>query len=166
MGHFLETMKHAKGSWLLLVGLAAGLLLVFLGGNEWTSSAESLASDTQEGYPETNDYIASLERRVCQLLEAMDGVSEVSVIITPDGTGETVYAQNGHYESGILTEREYVITDGNGNDKPILIRLIYPKLRGIAVVCRGGSNPILQEKIVSLLCALFDLSANKVYVTG
>ena len=65
-----------------------------------------------------------------------------------------------------MTEREYVITDVDGNGTPIKVKLVFPKLRGIAVVCRGGGNPINQEKIVSLLSALFDLSSNRVYVTG
>ena len=163
MGSFFEKMKQSKGTWLLVIGILAGLLLVFTetGGEASDTTAEDPAAS---GFTEASDYVAALERRVCQLLESMDGVSGVSVILMPDQTGETVYAQNGRYEGSTMTEREYVFSDENG--KPIVVRLIYPKLRGVAVVCRGGSNPITQEKIISLLCALFDLSAGQVYVTG
>ncbi len=162
---FLEKMKQTKGLPLLLIGVAAGLLLLFAGGGG-EESREPASPDPAEQKSETEEYLAALERRVCQLLEAMDGVSDVSVVITPDGTSETVYAQNGRYSGGSLTEREYVILDRDGDGELVAVKLLYPKLRGIAVVCRGGSNPILQEKIVSLLCALFELPSNKVYVTG
>ncbi len=163
MSGFLDKMKQSKGTWLLVIGVIAGLLLVFVGNGE-ESTATPVEDLTASGFSETDDYITTLELRVSRLLEAMDGVSGVSVILLPDITGETVYAQNGRYEGGTMTEREYVFTDKDG--KPMVVRLVYPKLRGIAVVCRGGSNPITQEKIISLLCALFDLSSGKVYVTG
>lgn len=163
MSPFLEKMKQTKGTWLLVIGVVAGLLLIFLGGSEKTESTPDEIAPTSD-FDETDDYVTMLELRVSRLLEAMDGVSNVSVILLPDTTGETVYAQNGRYQGGTVTEREYIFTNEDG--KPVVLRLVYPKLRGIAVVCRGGSNPITQEKIISLLCALFDLSAGKVYVTG
>ena len=158
-----DTLKASKGMWLLLLGVVAGLLFLFWEGNEGASTPP-VEEPSLSDFAATDDAIATLEMRVSRLLESMDGVSQVSVILLPDTTGETIYAQNGRYENGALTERDYVFTDETG--KPVVLRLVYPKLRGAAVVCRGGSNPILQEKIVSLLCALFDLSAGKVYVTG
>ena len=164
MDSFFEKMKQSKGLWLLILGIAAGLLLLFLGDSQSKSESETATEAPSLSFTEAEQYLNTLERRIANLLEAMDGVSDVSVILTPDGTAESLYAQNGQYENGTLTEREYVLTDRNG--EVILVRLIYPKLRGVAVVCRGGSNPILQEKIVSLLCALLELPSNKVYVTG
>ena len=57
-----------------------------------------------------------------------------------------------------------VITGSDGT--PITVKLRFPELRGVAVVCRGGANPVNQEKIVSLLTALFGLPATRVCVTG
>ncbi|MBQ4065954.1 MAG: hypothetical protein IJD10_07625 [Clostridia bacterium] len=162
---FLDKLKQIKGLPLLLIGIAAGLLLLFIGGGE-EANQEPVIPDMDGEVQKTDDYLSALERRVVQLLEAMDGVSGVSVAITADATSETVYAQNGRYSGGSLTEREYLVLEQSGEDTVIPVKVLYPKLRGIAVVCRGGSNPILQEKIVSLLCALFELPANKVYVTG
>ncbi len=161
---FLEKWKQHKILWLLLIGIAAGVLLL-----TWEDGKEGEGEETTSPIPtpafsEAEEYLTNLERRIANLLEAMDGVSDVSVIVTPDGTAESLFAQDGQYEDGALTQREYVIVGRDG--EPILVRLIYPKLRGVAVVCKGGSNPILQEKIVSLLCALLELSSNKVYVTG
>ncbi len=164
MGSFLEKMKQNKGLWLLLIGMAAGLLLLAFGDSKEGEESTVTSPAPMPSFAEADQYLANLERRIANLLEAMDGVSNVSVVLTPDGTAESLYAQNGKFEEGALTEREYVIIGRDG--EPILVRLIYPKLRGVAVVCRGGSNPILQEKIVSLLCALLELPSHNVYVTG
>ena len=163
---FFDKLKNSKGSMFLILGLAAGIILLFIGSGDSAKRKEAAIDTSPDEAEEALDYISELERRVAELLGYMDGISDVHVIITPENAGETVYAQNGSYDGGVMTEREYVITDVDGNGTPIKVKLVFPKLRGIAVVCRGGGNPINQEKIVSLLSALFDLSSNRVYVTG
>ena len=96
----------------------------------------------------------------------MDGISDVSVIITAESCAETIYAQNGRYDGGSLTEKEYVIIDKGDHDEPITVKLVFPKIRGVAVVCYGGSNPINREKITNLISSLFDIAKNQVYVSG
>ena len=166
MPSFLDKFKQTKGTLFLTVGLLCGLLLIVIGSRGESVKNESAAESHKMTTQKTDDAIAVLERRVSQLLNAMDGVSEATVILTPDTTEQTVYAANDCYESGALAKREYLLAESDGDGEPILLTLIYPKLRGVAVVCRGGSNPILQEKIINLLCALFDLSSTDVYVTG
>jgi stage III sporulation protein AG len=149
----------------LLIGIAAGILLIFVGNSE--SETEKAKMPDLSGQIEiTNEYVKNLEIRVAQILSKMDGISDVSVIITADSCAETVYAQNGRYENGSLTEKEYVIIDKGDTDEPIVVKLVYPKIRGVAVVCYGGSNPINQEKISKLLSSLLDIAQNQVYVSG
>ncbi len=166
MENIFEKLKKTKGMGFLVIGLITGIIFLTLGSGEESKKEQNAVSTEENDYKTVGEMTEELERRVCELIERMDGVSDVRVMITPENTGETVYAQNGSFSGGSMTEREYVITDVDGDGKPIVIKLIYPKIRGVAVVCRGGSNPINQEKIVALLEALFDLSSNHVYVGG
>lgn len=163
MKGFFERLKGTKGSFFLLVGLAAGVLLLFVGGGEEKKSAIPVdtAGVSVDG---TEDYISSLELRVTELISRMDGISDVRVVITPESTGGKVFAENDRYSGGSISEREVVLPGSDGT--PITVKIRFPELRGVAVVCRGGANPVNQEKIVSLLTALFDLPATRVYVTG
>lgn len=163
MANIVEILKKNKGSAWLLVALTAGILLFLVGSFESSNETATVTDDKEKEYASADTYVATLERRVSELLNRMDGISEVSVIITADSCAEIIYAQNGKYQDGYLTEKEYVLSDG---EEPIRVKLVYPKLRGIAVVCRGGANPVNQEKIMKLLSSLFDLPSNKVYVTG
>lgn len=157
--------KGKKAVLLLLVGIIAGILLIFAESNDKNNEI-SPAIDLSGQIEMTNEYVKNLEIRVTQILSSMDGISNVSVIITADSCAETVYAQNGRYDGGSLSEKEYVIVDRGEIDEPIVVKLIYPKIRGVAVVCYGGSNPINQEKISKLLASLFDITQKQVYVSG
>ena len=94
----------------------------------------------------------------------MDGISEVNVIITPKSTVQTVYAADLHYDGGKLTSKEYVMTDETG--MPVVLSLVYPEIRGVAVVCRGGGDPVRAQKIIELISSLLDISTSSVCVVS
>ena len=166
MAGIFEKLKNTKGIGFLIIGLVAGILFLLIGDGVTSDKKEATPEETGSEVKDACDYISLLEIRIKELLEHIDGISNVYVIVTPKSTEELVYAQNGSYDGGKLTEKEYVITDKDGDGVPIKLKIIFPELKGIAVVCRGGANPINQEKLVSLLSALLDLPSNRVYVTG
>lgn len=148
---------------LLVIGIVAGILLIFIGSNEKKTSPQ--ASDILTDEMEITDkYVKELENRVRTMLEGMDGISDVDVIITAKECAEIVYAQNSKYNDGSLTEKEYVMADESG--MPVKIKIIYPKIKGVAIVCRGGSNPINRERIVELITSLFDINSSCVCVVS
>ncbi len=153
----LEKLKE-KGSLaiILLLGLA-GVVLFVLGNN----SDEQVQPTSVEEAQTLDAYIAALESRVAGMIAKIDGVSSVSVMLQPDGGEEHVYARNGSESSS-----QYVIIDGKNGDEALLVKRMEPKIRGAAVICKGGDDPKLQIKIVNLLCALFALQSNRVYVSG
>ena len=157
---------NLKAGFLLAIGAVVGIILIYMGSSSSDEKKADVSETEKNEISQMSEYVNELERRVAEIIEYMDGVTDVHVIITPENAGETVYAQNGSYDKGTLTQKEYVITDVNGDEKLIKIKLVFPKIRGIAVVCKGCGNPINQEKIVSLLSALFELSSNRVYVIG
>ncbi len=160
-GLFGSLFKSKKATVLLVIGVIAGLILIFIGSGDGKSE-QLAAPELTDQISISDEYIKNLEIRVTQILSKMDGISNVSVIITADSGIETVYAKNERYDSGSLSEKEYVIID----DNPISITLVYPKIRGVAIVCTGGSNPINQERISKLISSLFDIAQNQVYISG
>ena len=153
------------GTWLLIIGVAAGLLLVFFGSGIGRSDSGA-AAGTEMSAEEDDARLAKLEYRVKQLLEAMDGVSDVVLVLTPDTGSELRYAQNLRYGNGTAEEKSTALSGSGSDSSPIPIGRTYPRVRSAAVVCRGGGNPVTREKILTLLCALLDLPASRVYVTG
>ena len=160
----LPLFKNKKTALLLVVGVLAGILLIFTGKSAENNASESKSDADRENIAKTEEYITILEGRVKSILEGMDGISNVSVIITPESSYESVYAKDCRYDGGSLTEKKYVVVKNDGNEEVVSVTLLFPKVRGVAVVCNGGSNPINQEKIIKLVSSLLDIEQNKVYV--
>lgn len=120
-----------------------------------TSATDKITSEDAEIYTE------HLEKKIKALLSELEGVSDVSVLLTLDGGNELVYAEN--TSSGTV---DYLIINSSDGEEPVLIRKIYSSVRGIAVVCKGGDSANIRRTITELLSSAFDLPYTKISVAG
>lgn len=155
---FDKLKKDKKTLAIILVGLI-GMLIIM-----------SVPSDNKKHKAAENTVTYSyntenIQNEVESLLESIKGAGETKVFITYESDMENVYAVNvdeksdgsdAHYKS------EYIITD---DESGLILKVMYPKVRGVAVICKGGGDPIIKEKIYSVISALFDISTNKISVT-
>lgn len=157
---FISKLKNIKGIGFIIIGIIAGIVLIIIGSINFNSDdAEPLI---ETAVTSTETYTEQLEKKLKDLIEGIDGVSGVSVMVTVDSSSEYIYAQNRDGEV-----REYVIINGaDKSETPILVKEVTPQLRGVAVVCTGGNNPTVQAQIINLVSTLFNLSTNRIYVTG
>jgi stage III sporulation protein AG len=61
---------------------------------------------------------------------------------------------------------EYVIVNGGDGEEPVLISELYPRVRGVAVVCTGGKNAEVKNRVTELIAAALGISVNKIAVSG
>ena len=89
------------------------------------------------------------------------GIGEVHVLVTLEGGCEYVYAENmaGGSHSYLLT------SDGEG-ETPVFVQQIYPRIRGVAVVCTKGDDSAVRLAVTQLLSAAFDIPTSRIYVAG
>jgi len=160
-----EDNKNKKLIWIVLVG-CIGILMI--------SVSELTANDNSE-YTERKDQYTFLAEEQTLMLEAkleekiseISGAGKTSVMITADSSKEYFYAEN-HSENSEETEksieREFVVIEGENGDEPIVLKIKESKIRGVLVICEGGDNPVIKEKIIEAVCALLDVSSNSVSV--
>ena len=98
-------------------------------------------------------------------------------MVTLENGTEQVYAQNeksssdntsntDETQSDFSFEKEYVLIESNSyGEDGLVIKLIQPKIRGVAVVCEGGGSDIIRQEISETVTAVLDISASRVYVT-
>ena len=86
-------------------------------------------------------YSEQLEHKIAQMTETLPGVSDVSVLVTVEDRGSSFSAYG--------TDTEHA-----------------PKLVGVAVTCIGGGDARTRLEILQMLCAAFDLTADRVWVGG
>ena len=136
----------------VLIGVGIlGLVSLIIGSFTGGKSAEKSTEYTDVGF-----YTEYLEERIKRLCMSVSGVTSAEVFLTIDCSSEYVYGEGG----------DYLILSGSDGEKAVLLCEIYPKVRGIAVVCTGGDQPRIREVLVSLLSAALDLSSSKIEIAG
>ena len=146
---------------LLIVALAiAGMLLILF-------SDESKETKEVTGSEITNEFSESYEDELEKLISKIEGAGKVSVMITYKSGYENVFA-NDKEESFRNGEQkmksDYIIVDGVNGETGLKIKSIYPEIKGVAVVCGGASDPVIKERIISVVSALFDISTKNISV--
>ncbi len=168
VGMFLKDILHqGKGKWLPILGGLAGVLLILFGG-VFSGDKKETRSASEEYYS-VGFYTEALEKKIETLCTSIGGITEAQVLLTLDCSTEYVYArnlrQNGAGEN-LSYSTEYIIVNQNDNNSTELVMEIYPKIRGIAVVCTGGEDVQTKQKIVELLSAALGISSHRIKVEG
>ena len=145
----VKKLKEIKGITLAAIGLAAGVLCLFISsGGEDSSEKEGFALE-ESSESTLSEYAEAEEQRVCALLNAVDGVRSARVLLTFESGSEYVYD-----------------TGGYSRNEPLLLEEHPPKVCGAAVVCVGGNDPDVKMKVIDLLCSLYGISSSRVSVAG
>lgn len=157
MRDFLRKFRTMKGVGLIALTFVAGLLLILLStrGEKGETSGVAPAGGEEFSFEK---YEKKLEERLKEIVSKVDGVSSVSVMVLLDQGYEEELAEKG---SSYL-----LVRDQNGSQTGIETLRRAPKVRGVAVVCRGGELPQTQKELIALLSALLDLPASRIYVGG
>lgn len=98
-----------------------------------------------DGAPAGDDnlsYSELLEHRIAQMTDTLPGVEDVSVLVTLEQDSGSSFSAYG----------------GNGKEQHRIV--------GVAVTCVGGSDARIRLEILHMLCAAFDLSADRVWIGG
>ncbi len=124
------------------------------------------------------DYSKYLEARLASILEKLDGVGEVSVMITLEESIESVPASNttrtiettkevdaqgGTREVNREDTNVQVITS-NSNDSMVVLKEINPAVKGVIVVAEGAEDIKVLEMLYDAVKTVLGISSNKVQV--
>lgn len=158
---FISKLKSDKKAMLIiLLGLSGMLLILFSSSSEEKREYEPVSTESSYNQNE-------IERNLTELIESIKGAGDTKVMITYETAEETVYATDEEEKSDDTDtnlKKEYIIIENDSGETGLKVKLVYPKVRGVAVICEGGGDPIVEEKIYSLISALFDISTNKISV--
>ncbi|MBQ3133662.1 MAG: hypothetical protein IJC17_05275 [Clostridia bacterium] len=132
---WLEQLKGEKGQRLIVILGFVGMGLILLS-HFWSQETESTSVSADVSYA------AELESRLTALVAGVEGVGECTVMIT--------------LESGT----EYVYTTPT-----VLVTEVLPKVRGVVVVCDGGDNAAVCERVTEVITTALNIPERRVCVT-
>lgn len=140
---------------ILALAVIGILLIVFSGQLGRFSGPDS--GETQD-YTDVSFYTGYLENRIGELCRSVDGITEATVFLTLDCSSEYVYSED--------SASDFLILSGSDGEQAVMLYEIYPRVRGVAVVCTGGDLPRIRETVTELLSASLGLPSNKIKVAG
>lgn len=88
-------------------------------------------------------YTAQLRDQLLSIVSRIDGVGEAEIFLTMDNAGESVYLTNSDTKT----------------------KSIEPTVRGVVIVCRGGDDPVVIQRVLSAVTRSLSISSDKVCVT-
>lgn len=160
----MNKIKKDKKALIIVIAGVLGMLLILFSG-----SAEKKGDFTVEKENYSSLSRQDIKNEVQNLIESIDGAGKTQLMITYESAEESVYATDSDEKSGnneVQIKKEHIIIENDSGETGLLIKVIYPKVQGVAVICEGGDNPLVREKIYSLLSALFDINSTSISVAS
>jgi stage III sporulation protein AG len=150
----------------LLLVIAAGLLLLM-----WPRGAGPPAAETPRAMGETFE-LAGLERRLAQILSAIDGVGRAEVLLTLKTDMEVVVVQDTDTRSRRDAEDGTVLSSDDehraktvlAGAAPIIQKRVYPEFQGALIVCDGAGSASVRTAVLDAVAALTGLRADSITV--
>ena len=164
-----------KPKTIVVIGIA-GILLILLSSVLGSSKKNEINKTEREITAE--EYKAILEEDIKKTVRDITGSKNISVVITIESGIKYAYAdikeetltetqekENTKTDSG-LKENYITVKTADGGEQALIVTTEMPKVRGVAIVCDGGDNEYIFEKIQNAVTAALDISSKRVYICG
>ena len=148
-----QEKKRIPRAALLIAGAVIGILLLILG-NTRMGLQETLAEASSET-ADMEAYARALEERICTFCEGVEGVGKARVAVSLESGYRRVYAQE---------DSSYVLVGSGSSRGAVHLTDEPPQIGGIAVVCTGGGDPSVRQRLIGLLSAAYGIGSNKIYI--
>ena len=172
MGERIEkiktVIKNDKKILVILILAVLGIVILII--SEFAGVSEK--SDVTKSQNTSEEYAEVIEKKLSEIITSIDGAGKTKVMVTVETGEENVFAkevktseENDEKENRTDYEYEYVvIKNGTSSENGMLLKVIEPDIRGVAVVCSGGDNAAVKENIINTVSAVLDIKTNKISV--
>ncbi len=154
--------------WVVLGLVGIGLIAL----SEWlphsAKEEPSAASETKSATVPAWQVEQAMEERITQLLSAVEGVGNCQVMVTLESDTQAVYAVNtatsSQANAGQSASEQYLTVDTEQGPAGLLLTHLQPTIKGVAVVCGGGNDPVVCQRVIDVVTTAFHISERRVCV--
>ena len=171
--NFKDFFKGDKKIKIIVIIGIIGILLLMLSELVPDTKKKTVQADSKN----TGSYETTLEEKLTNIIGNISGAGKCKVMVTLENGIESVYASeekisddsdtgsNSNTEKKYSSEKKYiVIKASSGSEEALVVKEIQPKIRGVIVVCQGGEDPVVQQKIVEAVTSALDVSSSNVSI--
>ncbi len=168
---FVQKLKIDKKMIVVIcIGIMGALMLMLLGSYSDTDDINKTGNveETTKSVVSSIDEIEKkLESKLTEIISEIEGVGEVSVIVTVASSDSYIFAENIKSDNdtdSFSSDREIIIYKGKDGDDGLKIGIRSPDVLGVAVVCQGAASSVVKSEITCLVTSLFGIGSDRVYV--
>lgn len=178
---FAELYSNDKYKKIIIVVGIIGIALIFFSG---FVKSEKKSKEVNQKVESTSidDYVRQLETNLTNMVSCIKGAGDCKVMVTIENGTQTIYATEGKKNiedtedssNGELKRRQksddsetkYITVKGpNGEEKALAITEVQPTVKGVVVVCSGGDDPEVQQKVINAVTTALNITSKRVCVT-
>lgn len=171
--NFIIKFKNPK--LLIIIGTVGIALIAFSSFIPSKSEKDKILENTST--LSADEYKNNLENDIREIVLGITGY-ESTVMVTlesgirydfADDTKDivsTVSGQNSTADSRTNTKSYITVKDSTGGEKALVITEKMPEIRGVAIICIGGDQENVAEKIEGAVCAALNITSKRVYIAG
>jgi len=179
----LNTKIGKKGLSNLLILFLIGILILITINFFSTSKIQNNSDQNQTQSPDlksVDDYESSVQTKLKNTLEQIEGVGKVEVMVSFECGEEQVPALNITDSTNNTEEKDteggtrnttqnnngstVVITNDGSKSEPLIVKTYKPKVTGVCVVAEGADNKLTELRISKAVINLFNITDDKVNV--
>ena len=176
--------KKRRDRWMLLALFGILILVIVWPVGSKSKEADNQVSESVAGtekrtYNYAEQYTASMELRLKEILENVDGAGAVQVMITVKNNGEQVvekdksYSESKTIQSGEggkntttanTSRSESTVYDRTDSGSPYVVKQLEPEIEGVLVAAQGAGDETVVNEITYAVQVLFDVPVHKIKV--
>ncbi|MEG0978783.1 MAG: hypothetical protein RR911_00920 [Oscillospiraceae bacterium] len=183
-----ELIIRIKSDKKLLVILGIGLLgmvmLLFselFGGENDAPKSKQKQVEYGNQYTYEQNYKVQVQDDLKKLISSIDGAGRTKVMVTLDSGSKSIYAVDENVKENSDSENkdsEYsktsdysrdtkhiIVNSADKNEDGLVIEIIQPQIRGVAIVCEGASSAVVRQNISDTVTAVLNISSTRVCIT-
>lgn len=152
----------------LLILVLAGLLLAVVAipvddrGKKGEQEVRQPEKEASSDVPE--DYESRMEKKLEELLGSVEGMGEVRVMLTFEGSGERKVEKDVSLTAESQQEETVYEEYGSSERSPYVTSQTNPRVEGVLVIAQGGGSSSIQQEIIEAAQALFGIDAHKIKI--
>lgn len=146
----------------IILAVCAVLLLIIINGLDSGQDKKTEPKLPESSVMQENDFCTELKKQLEEIVSEIDGVGKVKIMITVSGTSTQEYQTDIEKNSDQEKKKTVVL----GNKEALVKGTLNPQIEGVLVVCDGGGNIRVQEKVINAVSTVLNISSSKVYVTN
>jgi len=167
---------------IILILSISGLALIFISGLITPKKEKNISCNCSKIETSMTAKKKSLEESLENIISGINGAGKAKVLITFEGTPETVYAteekknneaSEDKSEGDITRKKEsndsekkfITVKDSDGGEKALAVTELEPKIKGAVVICPGADDPIVKNRITEAVTTALNINSNRVCIT-